>query len=334
MWLNLKKAISFFLLTLCLASPLQAALFGLSMKDKKAYQHARNIYNSGNYTAAVKELTDYIYQTEARKHREARAYRLLGLSYQHLGMLSKALEVYLEALEFHPGNPSLLLAAAALYQQTNLTDRSIELYAQVLKREPDNLEALSGQAQNYVNLGFYSQARRYYEHFFELNPKAPHVNRARYAYTFLQQRDYENAFINITMAKREQPEDPSYWWLSAKAYKGLGKTQDALADLNTAILLAPKRSDLVALKALWLYQSGHHAQSLELSRQLLAQDPNNELALFIGYLNYMHTARPEQGLWQLQKINQLGSGSFINRMSEKILHSKQAPSANIDLSFI
>lgn len=319
------------LLATCAA---QAGIFGVSGKDKKAYQAARDTFASGNYPLAIEELSDYIYQTNNIKRREARAYRLLGLSYEMLSKPDKALEVYLEALEFHPKNIPVLLAAASLYQSTGLTDRSIELYNRVLEQEPDNQEALSGQAQNYVRIGFYSQARKHYDRFFEINPKAPAVNRARYANAFYLQRDYSNALINITMAKTEDDQNPDYWLLSAKAHKGLGRHTDALSDLDVALLLAPQRRDLLATKALWLYQQGVYMKSLDIAAQILRQDPDNELALFIEYLDFARTSRKAEARERLTRIQQLNNNTFIHRLSDRLLNQAQEPSPTTDLSLI
>lgn len=322
MWL--KNKFSFVVLLLLLAAaPARAGLFGISPKDRHEFSRARETYNQGNYEQAVAELTAYIYKTKNIKRREARAYRLLGMSYEQLGRPEKALETYLEALEFHQKDIPLLLAAAALYQRTNLTDRSIELYNRVLAVEPNNLEALSGQAENYVAMGFYSKAREYYDHFFRLNPRAPSINRARYAYAFLRQRDYADAFINITMAKTEDPENTNYWLLSARAYKGLGLMQDAMADLDAAILLEPDRADIKAIKAMWLYQQKDFAASLAAARELLKEHPDNELALFVTYLNLQKTGQPRAARRALEQINALNKDSFARKAARKLLEEKK-----------
>ena len=86
---------------------MQAGLFGISFKDRKEYVQARDLYEQGQYEQAVTALSNYIYKTKNIKRREARAYRLLGLSYEQLNRPEKALEVYLEALEFHDDNVPL-----------------------------------------------------------------------------------------------------------------------------------------------------------------------------------------------------------------------------------
>ena len=321
MWCKNKFFIPAFLLCFC-AVQAQAGLFGISFKDRQEFVDARETYNRGDYRQAVIELSNYIYKTKNIKRREARAYRLLGLSYEHLNQPEKALEVYLEALEFHDEDVPLLLAAAALYQHTNLIDRSIELYDRALTLEPNNLEALSGQAENYIEMGFYSKARQYYDEFFRLNPQAPSINRARYAYTFLKQRNYADAFINITMAKTEDPEDPSYWLLSARAYKGLNRIDDALADLDVALQLAPEREDLKPLRAMWLYQAGNYEQSLADTQALLTRNPDNELALFMLYMNLQKTGQTKQAREQLKKIQELDQDSFARRVADKLLNGK------------
>ncbi|MBO7238374.1 MAG: tetratricopeptide repeat protein [Elusimicrobiaceae bacterium] len=99
----------FLLLILCFLTvlPMQAGLFGISFKDRKEYVQARDLYEQGQYEQAVTALSNYIYKTKNIKRREARAYRLLGLSYEQLNRPEKALEVYLEALEVHDDNVPL-----------------------------------------------------------------------------------------------------------------------------------------------------------------------------------------------------------------------------------
>lgn len=299
MWFKNKYFLLIGFLFLTLPS-IEAGLFGISPKDRQEFVHARETYNQGNYEQAVTQLSDYIYKTKNIKRREARAYRLLGLAYEKLDMPGKALETYKEALTFHEKDVPLLLAAAELYHRTDLTDQSINLYNQALKIEPDNLIALSGQAENYIDMGFYSKARMYYDRFFELDPQAPAINRARYAYTFSKQRNYADALIHITMAKMEEPSQADYWLLSARAYKGLSMPKDALEDLEIAIFLEPNRTDLKIIKAMWLYQMAQYTSSLSSARELLKQEPENELALFTIFLNLQKLNQKEQSLQALQ----------------------------------
>lgn len=299
---------------------IEAGLFGISPKDRQEFVQARETYNQGNYEQAVAQLSDYIYKTKNIKRREARAYRLLGLAYEKLDMPGKALETYKEALTFHEKDVPLLLAAAELYHRTDLTDQSINLYNQALKIEPDNLIALSGQAENYIDMGFYSKARTYYDRFFELDPQAPAINRARYAYTFSKQRNYADALIHITMAKMEEPSQADYWLLSARAYKGLSMPKDALEDLEIAIFLEPNRTDLKIIKAMWLYQMAQYTASLSSARELLKQEPENELALFTIFLNLQKLNQKEQALQALQKIKELDKDSFANKVARHLLH--------------
>ena len=319
MWFKNKYFLLIGFLFLTLPS-IEAGLFGISPKDRQEFVHARETYNQGNYEQAVTQLSDYIYKTKNIKRREARAYRLLGLAYEKLDMPGKALETYKEALTFHEKDVPLLLAAAELYHRTDLTDQSINLYNQALKIEPDNLIALSGQAENYIDMGFYSKARMYYDRFFDLDPQAPAINRARYAYTFSKQRNYADALIHITMAKMEEPSQADYWLLSARAYKGLSMPKDALEDLEIAIFLEPNRTDLKIIKAMWLYQMAQYTSSLSSARELLKQEPENELALFTIFLNLQKLNQKEQSLQALQKIKELDKDSFANKVARHLLH--------------
>ncbi|MBR3604087.1 MAG: tetratricopeptide repeat protein [Elusimicrobiaceae bacterium] len=314
------KLFHLFFFFFLVVSPAQAGLFGISPADRQEFVQARETYNQGDYKQAVALLSDYIYKTKNIKRREARAYRLLGLTYEKLDMPEKALETYKEALAFHEKDIPLLLSAAELYHRTDLTDQSIDLYNQVLKIEPNNLIALSGQAENYIDMGFYSKAREYYDRFFELDPQAPAINRARYAYTFSKQRNYDDALIHITMAKMEEPSVADYWLLSARAYKGLSMPQDALSDLEIAIFLAPQRNELKSIKALWLYQEKQYEDSLKVAQTVLKLEPENELALFTIYLNLMKLNKKQQALELLKRIKNSNNDSFARRVAQHLLN--------------
>lgn len=301
-------------------SATQTGFLGLAPAgDRKEYVQARDLYSAGNYPEAIRHLSDYIYKTKNVKRREVRAYRLLGMSYEQLGQLSKALEVYLEALEFHPSNVPLLLAAASLYQRTDLTDRSIELYEQVLALEPNNLEALSGQGANYSRMGFYSKARSFYDKFFELNPSAAPIYRARYAETFLRQRNYKDAFIHITMALAEDSSSPDFWLLSAKASRGLGRPQEALLDINTALVLAPGRKDLLANKSLWLYEAGRYQDSAKTAQQILKKEPRNQLALLILSMDNYYLGNKKESRRLMEQTIKEEPDTFAGRVAQKLV---------------
>ncbi len=287
--------------------------------DKKEYAHARDLYNVQQYQEAIKELTGYIYKAGNVKRREARAYRLLGRSYEQLGQLNKALETYLEALEFHPKNVPLLIAAADLYQRTGLTDKSQQLYARALEEEPDNLDALSGQAENYRSFGFYSQARAYYDQFFALNPAAAPHYRARYASTFLNQSNFEQAFIHITMALAEDSTQPDYWLISAQAAFGLGHWPEALADLNNAISLAPDRADLRLYKIIGLYQAGNYKESLKEAQAFLKKYPRRPLGLLLEALNEQRLGYTARARTHLQQAAATDDKTFVGQVVARLL---------------
>ena len=316
MYLNRSLLIS---VSVCILAGCSSGFLGLApMGDRKEYIQARSSFEQGNYQAAVTQLSDYIYKTKNVKRREARAYRLLGQSYEKLGQPDRALEVYLEALEFHPDNVPLLLEAARLYQQNALTNRSMEMYERALKEEPNNLAALAGQAANYTALGFYSKARTFYDRFFTLSPTISPYYRALYAATFLHQRNYEQAFIHITLALEAEPTNPDFWLLSAKARRGLHRNHEACADLETALTLAPNRTDLLGYKALWLYGEGRYAQSLQTAGQLLRQNPASPLAQLVQALNWRKQGKTRTAQKQFTRLAQTYPDLFIGQVARKL----------------
>ena len=306
------------LLTGC--SSLENGFLGFSPKgDRREYVHARDLFDAGQYEQAIGELSSYVYKTKNVKRREARAYRLLGQSYEQLGQPDKALEVYLEALEFHPRNVPLLLAAAQLYQNSDLFDQAQDLFERVLKEEPEELDALSGLAHNYHLVGFDSKSREVYDQFFKLNPTADPIYRARYAQTFLSQHKYEEAFGHITMALAQETNNPDFWFISAQALFGQNKIEEALKNLDTALTLAPARHDLLATKALWLYQEAQYNKSLAVTQQILQLTPDNQLALFIQAMNLRKQGQKNRAKKLLTQVKTLNETSFIGKVAAEIL---------------
>ena len=312
---NISLALSVLLLTGCSSGFLGLAPLG----DRKEYAQARKAYDAGDHQEAVVQLREYIYKTNNVTRREARAYRLLGRSYEQLGQPGKALEVYTEALEFHPKNVPLLVEAGRLYQQNGLTTQSIEMYERALSKEPDNTEALAGQAANYTTLGFYSKARSFYDQFFTYSEQVAPVYRARYADTFLRQRAYEQAFVHITLALEQDPTNADFWRVSAEALRGLKRQQEALLNLDTAILLAPARTDFLAQKALWLYETGDTKKSLETVAEILQHHPDHALAQLVQALNWQKQGKTKAARAQFKRIAQTASSnSLVGEVAQKL----------------
>jgi len=304
-----------------LLSGCSAGFLGLAPAgDRRDYTEARDLYANGHYEAAIHQLTQYIYKTQNVKRREARAYRLLGKSYEQLNYPDKALEIYLEALEFHPKDVPLLTEAAHLYQQTGLTNRSIELYEKVLALEENNTDALAGQAFNYMTMGFDSKARRFYDRLFELEPNAPAQHRAGYAQSFLNQRKYRLAFSNISLALEKEPDNPDFLLISAQSCHGLGHFDRALQQLQAAREIAPERTDLMAYQALWLHEKGEYKASDTVTRELLALQPDSSLAIFIQGLNQQASGQPRTAQKTWKRITQQDSTSFTGRVAASLTH--------------
>ena len=80
------------LAALCLSacSSLNGFLGFAPVGDRKDYVQARDLYSSGQYEQAIERLSAYIHKTRNVKRREARAYRLLGKSYEQVGRYQRS----------------------------------------------------------------------------------------------------------------------------------------------------------------------------------------------------------------------------------------------------
>ena len=121
------------------------------------------------------------------------------------------------------------------------------------------------------------------------------------------------------MALAEKDESPDFWLLSAEASRGLNRPQDALADMEAALALAPDRKDLLAHKALWLYEAGRYQESFQTAEQILRNEPGNQLALFIEAMDEYYLGRAENSRRHLTAVRDANKDSFIGRVADTLL---------------
>lgn len=312
--MNIKT--NFILLTsYLLLAGCSTGFLGLSTSsDKKDYLRAKQLYNQGQYKQAIQELSQYVYKTNNVKRREARLYLLLGKSYEALNNPGKAIEIYTEALDFHPNNIPLLLASANLYQKTQLTTKSISTYDTVLKLEPKSTEALLGQAINFTTLGFYAKAQSFYQDLFKNSTHIEPSWLAGYAENFLAQHQPDQALIYSVQAIEKDNKNASFWFIQARALYELEKLEEALEALEIAISLDPTNETFLFSKALWLYDVGEFSNSLQIAQQLKSTNPQSELALFIEFLNLKHLGQTNKANTIFKKLSQINSNSFIQKV--------------------
>ena len=121
------------------------------------------------------------------------------------------------------------------------------------------------------------------------------------------------------MALAEDPSQPDYWLISAKAAFALGYLQDALEDVDTALLLAPDRTDLQLYKIIALYQAGEHKSSLQEAQKFLQKHPQEPLGLLLAALNEEKLGYYQRARQHLKQASQQDEKSFVGRVASQLL---------------
>ena len=121
------------------------------------------------------------------------------------------------------------------------------------------------------------------------------------------------------MALSQDPKQADYWLISARAAFGLGNEQEALENLETALMLAPDRTDLQLYKMIGMYQAEHYEISLRAAQEFLKVHPQEPLALLILALNEWHLGYNTRALTHLEQAAQHAEDkSFVHRVATQL----------------
>lgn len=194
----------------------------------------------------------------------AKAHNNLGNAYIAQERYDDAIASYERALAFEP--------AYALAQHVNLGnalrekkrfDESISHYRQALEIAPDSVEALNNLGNALRDQGKLEEAIECYHRAQEIDSEYP------WAFSNLgilqtQQGDFDSAIENAKRAIAIDPDCIDFHTTLANALFTKGECKEALKEYNKCLQLAPGDSNVLALKAMALDESGDHDAVREL----------------------------------------------------------------------
>ena len=146
-------------------------------------------------------------------------------SHADAGRFEQAIADYTQALAIAPGNAAVLIARAGAYSNLGLHDSAIADYSGVLKKEKNHGQALMLRAM-----------------------------------AFSEQKKFGPATADFTRLLKNE-KHPLVYAMRGAAYRELGDTNKALADLNTAVKLAPDYTYAYEQRARVHQQTGDHASA-------------------------------------------------------------------------
>ena len=154
----------------------------------------------------------------------------------------------------------LLLILAKAYYKSNKKPLAIETFNEILKTDSSNLEALKGLAEIEFEDKNYSQAQKYVDLIYHLNPKSDWAL-AQLGYLHYLQNQYEEAKNRLLEALSLNKEVAIYnYWLGIVYWKMGGEFQSNKKYAQTQFLISAKQDPTFAANFTFL---GHYYRLIE-----------------------------------------------------------------------
>jgi tetratricopeptide (TPR) repeat protein len=255
-----------------------------STADRLRYRQAENVYQSGDYEAAIKEFRQYLRITNS-DNLIADAYTNLGDAYQQTGQIDQAINAYQTIVDEYPTDdqaPSALITLGNLYRQKGEFDASHQYFALLLERGTRySQEAYVGMGTASLEGGDLGKAKSEFENALQINPAnaAANVGLGRVA---LAEKRYDEA-TQLLRPIADQNTTVS----GAEAQFYLGQIQQEQENFEQAIEEYSKVRVLFEAFETWvsrsLYHSaeshillGNRAEALEILKGIVETYPDTE----------------------------------------------------------
>lgn len=275
------------------------------------------LFASGLYEDVSISLEGNLIQ-KIRKGRRARAYELLGLSYEMQGRLDRALAVYQLAEGLYPENLVILNRLARLLHRIELDVRARPVYERLLRIHPNNADGNLGLAEILRGQGLLEASARHYRKALKEFDKDPAVWRD-YAEVLADRQDFVEATKAIQRSLELRFDVDSLLDL-ALFERRQGQRAQSMKTLRNAAAGAPQRSDLKLRLALWMIEDGDHDGALEAAGSVLRDVPGHPLARWTRARVHIARGRPEEARRDLEAAAQAERTSpFIASAAKALL---------------
>jgi tetratricopeptide (TPR) repeat protein len=259
-------------LLLC-GAPARAALFGGSVEGPRRH------FEAGRYDEVVRELGDAAALQRLRRRAQRQGYFYLGLAYERLGRVDKALGVFQLGVKLHPRDINLLSQLGRLLHGLGLEEQADPIFRRVLVIHPNNAAAHLGLGEIDHALGFLDRSLEHYDRALETMGGEPTVWRS-YAEVLLSARDHKTAELAASRSLQLRDDARAAFALAA-AQRGQDRLDEALGTLTAALERFPDRDDLALARATWLLEARRYDEALAASERLVAAAEPPPLAYWI-----------------------------------------------------
>lgn len=199
-------------------------------------------------------------------------------------------------------NPKACLVAAKHALSKSNNERALELADHVLKTEPKNAEAhyIRGLGTFYSAFGEESEAIKDLEAARALGYQSGELF-AALTKLYDARKDYDKAIEAATFGLKVCP-DKDLFRCRASLYETVGKRQEALADLNEFIRLAPDKAMGYYVRANLFQQLGRDEDALRDYAVSISKSPDSTFAMSERAKLLLKVGREEEALNEISKV--------------------------------
>jgi tetratricopeptide (TPR) repeat protein len=178
--------------------------------------------------------------------------------------------------------------------------QAVSRFDSALELNPRSARALAGRGMAYVWQGMNDRASDDFAAASAIDAREPVIERGRGLMSFLAFNMAE-AITHFTTAIEEEPQNPFALYYRARAYRVLGKLDQALADVDRAIVLRPEGVDYFIFRASLKRQRGELDESLKDADAVVAAGPNDPKAYLAAAEIDVNSGRTAEAMGALDK---------------------------------
>ncbi len=197
----------------------------------------------------------------------------LGVLYYRKGVYDEAIKQFKEALKIDPRFELARENLLYLFSETKMEDPDVSRWKKEVEEDPANVEALLRLGVSYQNMGWLDQAAETLGQVVEKNPDH-YMARIHFGSVLKAQGLYQQALEHFLSAADNVSKSAVFHTDLGEIYYNLGRTDEAIIELRTAIKLDADYWRSHFLLSFAFGDIGHYQEALEESRVASKLNPS------------------------------------------------------------
>lgn len=183
----------------------------------------------GQIRDELRSFSGVVENTSVSGGKFAEAYGAVGRLFHVYEFFDSAEASYLNAVRLAPSEVTWLHLLAYLYQQTGRLDDAATRFAQAIRAQPNDRAATIRLGQVYLGLNRLRDAREQFDSVVTVYPALAQQGLGEVA---LRERRFDDAMRHFRAVLERAPQASSVHYSLAMAYRGLGRLDEARAELE------------------------------------------------------------------------------------------------------